>query len=102
VEIKKAALVTAEADLDAANAQARAEVGAARAARFALQHAIESVDTQIADLRAAVATYYSSQAAMDLAKANLKRAEALEPSGGCEPTRARRAARRTQGRRGCR
>jgi membrane fusion protein (multidrug efflux system) len=31
VEIKKAALVTAEADLDAANAQARAEVGAARA-----------------------------------------------------------------------
>ncbi len=81
VEIKKAALVRAQADLDAANAQARAQVGAARAARFALQHAIESVDTQIANLRAAVATYYSSQAALDLAKANFNRAAALEPNG---------------------
>jgi membrane fusion protein (multidrug efflux system) len=81
VEIKKAALERAEADQDAANAQARAEVGAARAARFALQHAIESVNTQIANLRAAVATYYSSQAALDLAKANFKRAEALAPNG---------------------
>ncbi|MGA2233289.1 MAG: biotin/lipoyl-binding protein, partial [Tepidisphaeraceae bacterium] len=81
VEIKKAALVTAQANLDAASAQARAEVGSARAARFALQHAIESVDTQVADLRAAVATYNSSQAALDLAKSNLNRAEALAPNG---------------------
>ena len=52
VAIKKAAVVSAEADLVAANALARALVAAARANRFMLQHAIEDVNTQTAGLRA--------------------------------------------------
>src|SRR5262249_7041037 len=56
VALKKAAVVSAEADLVAANSQVRALVAAARANRFQLQHAMEDVNTQIANLRAAVAT----------------------------------------------
>jgi membrane fusion protein (multidrug efflux system) len=82
VAMKKAAVVSAEADLVAANAQVRAQVSAARATRFRLQHAIEDVNTQIANLRAAVATLNSRRATLDLAKANLKRGEELGPSGG--------------------
>jgi membrane fusion protein (multidrug efflux system) len=82
VAIKQAAVVAAEADLAAANAQVRAYVAAARSNRFALEHAIENVDTQIASLRAAVATLNSSKASLDLARANLERGEALEPRGG--------------------
>jgi membrane fusion protein, multidrug efflux system len=81
VAIKKAAVVSAEADLVAANALARALVAAARANRFMLQHAIEDVNTQTASLRAAVATLNKSKANLELAKANLKRGEELAPIG---------------------
>ena len=54
----------------------------ARANRFKLEHAIEAVDNQIANLRAAVATLNSSKATLELAKANLRRGEELLPSGG--------------------
>jgi membrane fusion protein (multidrug efflux system) len=80
--IKKAAVATAEADLAAANAQVRGQVAQARANRFKLQHAIEDVDTQIANLGAAVATYNSKKATLELAKSNLKRGEELAPGGG--------------------
>jgi membrane fusion protein (multidrug efflux system) len=82
VAIKKAAVVLAEADLAAANAQVRGEVAAARANRFRLQHAIEDVNTQIANLRAAVATLTSRRATLELARSNLRRGEELAPSGG--------------------
>ncbi len=82
VAIKKAAVVTAEADLAAAQAQVRAQVAQARANRFQLEHAIEDVNTQIANLGAAVATLTSRKATLDLARANLKRGENLAPSGG--------------------
>ena len=80
VAIKKAALEAAETDLAAAQALVRGQVAQARANRFKLQHAIEDVDNQIANLHAAVATLESRKAAMQLAKANLERGEKLLPS----------------------
>jgi membrane fusion protein (multidrug efflux system) len=82
VAIKQAAVTAAESDLMAANAQVHSQVARARANRFQLQHAIEAVDTQIANLRAAVATLNSKKATLTLARSNLKRGEDLQPSGG--------------------
>jgi membrane fusion protein (multidrug efflux system) len=81
VAIKMAAVVSAEADLIAANALVRAQVSQAWANRFKLQHAMEDVNTQIANLSAAVATLNSKKASLDLAEANLRRGKALTPSG---------------------
>jgi membrane fusion protein, multidrug efflux system len=81
VAAKKAAVASAEADLAAANALVRGQVAAARANRFKLQHAMEDVNTQIANLRAAVATLNSRKATLNLSKANLSRGEQLAPSG---------------------
>jgi membrane fusion protein (multidrug efflux system) len=82
VDIKKAAVASAEADLVAAKAQVRSVVALARANRYKLEHAIEDVHTQIANLNAAVATLNSRKADFDLAKANLKRGDELIASGG--------------------
>jgi len=82
VDIKKAAVAVAETDLAAAQAQVRGLVAQARANRFKLEHAIEDVDTQVANLRASVATLNSRKATLELARANLKRGEELAPSGG--------------------
>ena len=82
VAIRKAAVATAEADLTAAKAQVRAALAQARANRFKLEHAIEDVHTQVANLKAAAATLNSRRADLDLAKANLKRGEELISSGG--------------------
>jgi len=82
VAIKKAAVEVAETDLAAAQAQVRSLVAAARAYRFRLEHAIEDVRTQIANLRASVANYESRKAMLVLAQANLKRGAELAPSGG--------------------
>ncbi|HEV3263314.1 MAG TPA: efflux RND transporter periplasmic adaptor subunit [Gemmataceae bacterium] len=82
VAIKKAAVSAAERDLTAAQAQARGLVAQTRSYRFKLEHAIEDVNTQVADLRAKVATLNRRKAALVLARANLKRGKALEPGGG--------------------
>ncbi len=82
VAIKKAALEVAETDLAAAQAQVRSLVALARAYRFRLEHAMEDVRTQVANLRANVANYESRKATLVLAQANLKRGEELTPSGG--------------------
>src|SRR5262249_16613824 len=82
VAIKKAAVEAAETDLAAAQAQVRGQVAQARANRFKLEHAIEDVNNQIANLRAAVATYNSRKATLQLAEANPKRGEELAPGGG--------------------
>ena len=50
VAIKKAAVEAAEVDLVAAQAHVRGQVAQARANRFKLEHAIEDVDNQIANL----------------------------------------------------
>ncbi len=82
VAIKKAAVEVAQTNLVAAEAQVRGEIAQARANRFKLEHSIEEVDNQIANLRASVATLNSRQASLQLAQANLKRGEELAPSGG--------------------
>jgi membrane fusion protein (multidrug efflux system) len=82
VEIKKAAVSVAETNLIAARAQVEGQVARTRAARFALEHAIEEVNNQIANLRASEATLNSKKATLELARANLKRGEELAPSGG--------------------
>jgi membrane fusion protein (multidrug efflux system) len=82
LEIKKAAVQVAETNLVAAKAKVYGQIAGARAARFRLEHAIEDVDNQIANLRAAVATLNSRKATLELAKANLKRGEELAPTGG--------------------
>lgn len=80
--IKQAAVTAGESDLTAAKALAQALVAQTRANRFKLEHAIEDVNNQIANLRANVATLRSKQATLDLALANLKRGEELVASGG--------------------
>jgi membrane fusion protein (multidrug efflux system) len=82
VAIVKAAVVAAETDLAAAEAQVHGQVAQARSNRFKLEHAIEDVNNQIANLRANVATLNSRKATLALAEANLKRGEELAPSGG--------------------
>ncbi len=54
----------------------------ARADRFKLEHTIEDVDNQIANLRASVAILNSRKASLQLARDNLKRGEELGPTGG--------------------
>jgi membrane fusion protein, multidrug efflux system len=80
--IKKAAVETATTNLEAANAQVQGQVAQVRANRFKLQHAIETVRTEIANLRASVAILQSKAATLQLAHDNLKRGEALAPTGG--------------------
>jgi membrane fusion protein (multidrug efflux system) len=82
VAIQTAAVQVAETNLAAAQAQVRGQVAQARANRYKLEHAIEDVNNQIANLRAAVATLKSRKATLELAQANLKRGEKLAPSGG--------------------
>jgi membrane fusion protein (multidrug efflux system) len=80
--IRQAAVTAAETDLAAAHANVRALVGRVRADRFQLEHAIEDVNTRIAELHADVATLNSRRASLELARANLKRGEQLLPGGG--------------------
>jgi membrane fusion protein (multidrug efflux system) len=82
VNIKKAAVVAAERDLGAAKAKAHGMVAQTRSNRFKLEHAIEDVNNQVANLRANVATLNSRKASLELTRANLKRGEELAPSGG--------------------
>src|SRR5262249_1008464 len=81
VAIKQAAVDAAVTELATTQAQVRGVVGQTRAYRFKLEHAIEEVNNQIANLRASVATLNSRKATLDLAKANLKRGEDLAPGG---------------------
>jgi membrane fusion protein (multidrug efflux system) len=82
VNIKKAAVVGAQRDLSVAEAQARGIVAQTRSARFKLQHAIEDVKNQIANLGANVAILNSKKATLQLSRSNLKRGEELASSGG--------------------
>ena len=83
VAIKQAAVDAAQADLVAAQATVRSLVAQARGQRFKLIHAIEDVDNQVALVRARVATWEQSKAALVLAQAEFDRAKRLlgEQSG---------------------
>jgi len=80
--IKQAAVVSAEADLVAAQAHVRGLIALVVATRFQLFHAMEAVNTGVANLRADVATIKSKKAMLALARDNLRRGEELLPSGG--------------------
>ena len=77
VSEKQAAVDTAKADLQAANAAARAIEAEAMSRRWDLQHAVEDVDNQVALLHARVAAVVKSRAALTLAQLELDRAKQL-------------------------
>ena len=77
VSEKQAAVDTASADLQAANASARAIEAQALSRRWNLQHAVEDVDNQVALLHARVAAIDKSKAALTLAQVQFDRARAL-------------------------
>jgi membrane fusion protein (multidrug efflux system) len=74
VDLKKAAVVNAEADVEAARAIVRGILAQARGQRWKLQRAIEDVDDKVALLRARVATLRSKEASLDRARADFARA----------------------------
>ncbi len=81
VNIKKAAVVAAERDLTAAQAQVRGLEAQARSQRWLMQTAMQNVASQIANLRGYVEVYKSKLASLALARDNLKRGEELAPKG---------------------
>jgi membrane fusion protein (multidrug efflux system) len=81
VDIKQAAVVNAEADLEAARAQVRGTLAQARGQRWKLQRAIEDVDDTIALLRSRVAALRSKEATRDRARADFARAQQLFSRG---------------------
>lgn len=85
LNVAQAAVDAAQSDLVAADAQARANEGLTRSLRFALEHAIEDVDNQVALLRSKVATLNSRKATLAKAQADFTRAEPLVKSGAVAP-----------------
>jgi membrane fusion protein, multidrug efflux system len=77
VEIRQAAVDTAQANLVLAQATVRSLLAQARSQRFKLARAIEDVDNQIALIRARVATWEQSKATLTLAQAEFGRSERL-------------------------
>jgi membrane fusion protein (multidrug efflux system) len=78
---KQAAVDTAQADLQAATAQARAIEAQAVSQRWNLQRAVEDVDSQVALLHARIAAVEKSKAALTLAQLEFDRARQLVPRG---------------------
>jgi membrane fusion protein, multidrug efflux system len=80
VAIKKAAVDTATAELQATTARVRGFEAEARSRRWTLQHAMEDVDNQVAVLRARVAGLDKSRAELALAELDFDRAAKLVTS----------------------
>ncbi len=80
VSQKRAAVDTANADLQAAIARVRGIEAEARSRRWNLQRAVEGVDNQIALLHARVAALDKSKAALTLAQVEFDRAKRLLPT----------------------
>lgn len=79
VELKRAAVRVAEANLAAAESQARGLGAQLSAQRWKLQNASEQVDAQVALLRSQVAALRTQEAILNRARADYRRAEALLP-----------------------
>lgn len=77
VELKRAGVEVAEADLRSAESRVRGDLALARAQRWQLQMAIEGVNNQVATLRSQVAALRSREATRDLARVELVRSERL-------------------------
>jgi membrane fusion protein (multidrug efflux system) len=82
VNLRKAAVDLAKADVLAAEDQVRGLVALARSNRFKLENAIENVDNQISLLRATVAAFQTAQARLALAKSNFARAKEVAKTPG--------------------
>lgn len=81
VNIAKAAVDAARADLESTGALTRGLAGQVSSLHFALQHAIEEVDNQVALLHARVATLKARQATLDNADYDYRRTERLFGTG---------------------
>jgi membrane fusion protein, multidrug efflux system len=77
VAVKKAAVDTAQADLDAARATVRGIEAQTRSRRWQLQKAIENVENQISLLHARVAAFKKAQATLVLAQKEFDRTSKL-------------------------
>ena len=77
VAVKKAAVDTAQADLQAATATVRSIEAEARSRRWKLQQAIENVENQIALLHARVAALKKAKATLTLAQQEFNRTAQL-------------------------
>ena len=80
VAVKRAAVDTAKADLKTAIATVRGIEAEARSRRWKLQHAMEDVANQIAELHTRVAGVDKSKAALTLAELEFERARQLVAS----------------------
>ena len=80
VAVRKAAVDTAQADLQAATATVRGVEAQARSQSWQLQNAIEDVDNRVALLRARVAALNKSNATLKLAQLEFDRAKQLLPN----------------------
>src|SRR5262245_4089549 len=80
VAVKRAAVDTAKADLQMATAAVRGIEAEARSRRWKLQHAMEDVAHQIAELHTRVAGVDKSKAALNLAELEFERARQLVAS----------------------
>jgi membrane fusion protein (multidrug efflux system) len=85
VNIARAAVEAARANLVVARARTRGVIGEARSMRFGLEHAIEAVDDQLALLRSKVAALRSQEASVEKAQADYDRGTRLITSGGPRP-----------------
>ncbi len=81
VSEKRAAVDTANADLQVATATVRGIEAQARAARWKLQNAVQDVDNQVALLHARVAVLDQNKAALNLAQVEFARAKDLVGKG---------------------
>src|SRR5215468_9755005 len=80
VAVKRAAVDTAKTDLQMATAAVRGIEAEARSRRWKLQHAMEDVANQIAELQTRVAGVDKSKAALTLAELEFERARQLVAS----------------------
>jgi membrane fusion protein, multidrug efflux system len=81
VAVKKAAVDTAQADLQAATAAVRGLEAQARSQYWQLQNAMEDVDNRVAQLHDRVAALDKSNASLKFAQAEFDRAQKLMPTG---------------------
>lgn len=80
VAVKRAAVVTAEADLEAARATVRGIEAQARSRRWQLQEAVQNVENQIGLLHARVAAFKKAKATLVLAQQEFDRTSRLVAS----------------------
>jgi len=80
VAVKKAAVDTTEADLQAAKASVRGLEAQAMSQRWQLQNAMEDVDNRVAQLHDRVAALDKSKATLKLAQLEFGRAQQLQPN----------------------